>query len=117
MDAGSGRACHWSRSRWSSPITTAHLVEALTGPLLGSPTTFLVNSPTGIPAPSGAVTSQSFLATVSVILTQAEVDMLRLRGMFHPAKSGTGMMFSRLTVASSGVDPFRLKRKWSRARP
>ncbi len=126
MDAGSGRACHWSRSRWSSPITTAHLVEALTGPLLERLTTLLVNSAAGIPAPSGAVTSQSFLATVSVMLTQAEVDMLRLKGMSqaqiwwvtcHPAKSGTGMMFSRPTVASSGGDPFRLKRKWSRARP
>jgi hypothetical protein len=60
------------------------------------------------------------------MLTQAEVVMLRLRGMsraqiwwvmFHPMKSGTGMMFSRSTVASSGVAPLRLKRKWSRARP
>ncbi len=81
MDAGSGSACHWRQSRLSSPITTAHLVEALTGPLLGRLTTLLVNSAGGIPAPSGAVTSQSFRATVSVMLTQAEVDMIRLKGM------------------------------------
>jgi hypothetical protein len=62
-------------------MTTAHLVEALTGPLLGRPTTFRVNSAAGMPAPSGAVTSQSFLATVSVMLTQAVVVMLRRRGM------------------------------------
>jgi hypothetical protein len=95
-------------------------------PLLGRLTTFLVNSAAGIPAPSGAVTSQSFLATVSVMLTQDEVVMVRLRGMsraqiwwvmFQPTKSGTGMMFSRPTVASSGVILLRLKRKWSRARP
>jgi hypothetical protein len=88
--------------------------------------TFIVNSAAGIPAPSGAVTSQSFLATVSVILTHAEVVIFRLSGMsrahiwwvmFQPVKSGTGMMLSRPSVASSGVEPLRLKRKWSRARP
>ncbi len=56
-------------------MTTAQRVDALTGPFPGSPTTFLVNSAAGIPAPSGAVTSQWFLATVSVMLTHAEVVM------------------------------------------
>jgi hypothetical protein len=101
-------------------MTKAQRVDMLTGLFPDRPTACLVNLAAGILAPSRAVTSQSFLMTVSMMLTQAEVVMFRLGGMcqahscwgiLQPSKSGTVLMLLRPTVASKGVEPFKLKRK------
>ncbi len=99
--AGRGRACHCSLRSPSPPITTAHHVNPLVGPVPGSLAMLRTNSFAEMP--SASVRSQSRLAMESVTLVQAEVTMFRL------------MMMS--LAQNCWVSPRRGPREWCRRGP